>query len=557
MLWGAFNNASTAMQVFTTDLGSISQNIANVNTTGYKRQEMMFSTMMSEHHAAPTSYLNGLNIFGVQATQRNLIDAQGVITPSSTWSDLAINGRGFFMVAPPTTGGKGGAGAGASSANVPSTIDVANPSSVMYTRDGAFHRAYGPDTDSSLARSYFLNSQGGYLLGWMADDTGAISTNGTLEPVYTLAPRPIANNGTAAVDATSTLKPTSVTMPGRATTAADILANVPRDSKIGGNQTTLTVNDALGDPQTVTLDWTRTGAYTYTVTASTPHAALDVSSWTVTLDDKNVVTSPLGGQAVNFTWDASTGNATTAGSLGLTTPPTRGDVHNLPVKVVDNNYKEHTVMLRLERFDTNKWYMVADPGSDATTGSTSTPVELDFDENGNITSPTDGLVNLALSWTSGTPAVTGTATVAMDMSKVTQLAGSDLYLGNVQQNGYPKGTLLGTSFNDTGELTGYYDNGRTRTLFKVPVANFVAENSLEAVSGTLFRRTAAAGDISVTAIEDSVGEGRFSTSSLESSTVEIEDEFTRMIMTQKAYSTNAQVFKTADEMTTTARDLKN
>lgn len=557
MLWGAFNNASTAMQVFTTDLGSISQNIANVNTTGYKRQEMMFSTMMSEHHAAPTSYLNGLNIFGVQATQRNLIDAQGVITPSSTWSDLAINGRGFFMVAPPTTGGKGGAGAGASSANVPSTVDVGNPASVMYTRDGAFHRAYGPDTDSSLARSYFLNSQGGYLLGWMADDTGTIPTNGTLEPVYTLAPRPIANNGTAAVDAASTLKPTSVTMPGRMSTEGSILANLPRDSKIGGSRTTVSVADGTGAPQTVNLDWTRTGAYTYSVTASAPEAtSATPNTWTVTFDDSGQVVTPTGSQAVNFAWKS--GAAT--GNLSLTTMPPRYS-ENVPLKVYDESYTEHTATLRFERYDTNKWYMFTDAGDNST--ASSAPVDLVFDDMGKLTTPTDGLTSLTMSWAavpaSGTtPAKpAGTATIAMDLSKVTQLAGSDLYIGNVDQNGYGKGTLLGTSFNETGELTGYYDNGRTRTLFKVPVANFVAENSLEAVSGTLFRRTAAAGDISVTAIEDSVGEGRFSTSSLESSTVEIEDEFTRMIMTQKAYSTNAQVFKTADEMTTTARDLKN
>ena len=49
---------------------------------------------------------------------------------------------------------------------------------------------------------------------------------------------------------------------------------------------------------------------------------------------------------------------------------------------------------------------------------------------------------------------------------------------------------------------------------------------------------------------------RFATSSIENSTVDIEDEFTKMIMTQTAYSTNATVFRTADEMMTVARDLK-
>lgn len=561
MLMGAFTNASQAMNVFTTDLGSISQNIANVNTTGYKRQEMMFSTLLSEHHTAPTSYLSGLNIFGVQATQRNLIEAQGVIAPSTTWSDLAINGRGFFMVAPPTPGTSAAATAATANGaggNVPTSINTADTGSVMYSRDGAWHRAYGPDTDSTLARSYFLNNQGGYLLGWMADDTGTIPSNPTLQPVYTLAPRPIPNNGSAAVDPTNTLNPTQVTMPGRQSTKAAIFANLPRDSTMGASQTTASVTDAAGNAHSITLDWTRTGPYSYSVVGTTAGSTMDVSTWNVTLDDTGKVTSPTTGQTVNFT----TGGVTSPGTLSLDTAPKRGEIQNIPISVYDNNYTQHTVTLRLERAGTNTWYMMPDAGADAVTQPT--PVQLTFDSNGKMTSPANGLTSLALSWAAGTTTTggvtttvpAGTANVAVDLSKVTQYDGSDLYIRTVDQDGYGRGTLLATSFNEVGEMKGYYDNGESRTLFKVPVANFVSENALDPVSGTMFRRTAAAGDLTVSGIDTAPGEGRFATSSLESSTVDIQTEFTRMIMTQKAYSTNAQVFKTADEMTSVARDLK-
>ncbi|HLO78046.1 MAG TPA: flagellar hook-basal body complex protein [Magnetospirillum sp.] len=565
MLWGAFNNASTAMQVFTTDLGSISQNIANVNTTGYKRQEMMFSTMMSEGHAAPNTYLGGLNIFGVQATQRNLIDAQGTITPSTTWSDLAINGKGFFMVGTPTPGAAASTtGAGASSSNVPTTIDTENPQSVMYTRDGAWHRAYGPDTDTTLARSYFLNGQGGYLLGWMADNTGAIPKDAPLQPVYTLAPKPIANNGTAAVDPTSTLTPSTVTMPGRQTTEATILANLPSDSKIGGRQTTLKVDDGKTPPgqQTVTLDWDRTGANTYRVTASTQHASLSTSSWDVTVSDTGEVISPTAAQNVDFTWDAAAGGTTTSRSLSLLSPPPRGVTQTITMNVYDNNFTGHEVDLRFERIGTNKWYMFTDPGEDATAGSEPDPIMVQFDDNGKIVTPAGGAVDFGFKWdaqpASGTKAAVpaGSGTVSVDLTGLSQYNSSDLYIRNVSTDGYGRGTLLQTAFSDTGELNGYYDNGQSRTLFKVPVATFVSENALEPVSGTMFRRSESAGALTVSAVEDVPGGGAMVTSSLEGSTVDIEDEFTRMIMTQKAYSTNAQVFKTADEMTTTARDLK-
>lgn len=549
MLWGAFNNASSAMQVFTTDLGSISQNIANVNTTGYKRQEMMFSTQMSEHKAAPTSYLSGLNIFGVQATQRNLIDAQGVIAPSTTWSDLAINGQGFFMVARPTSGtaATSAATAGAGATNVPTSASTDDAGSVLYTRAGAWSRAYGPDTDATLARSYFLDSSGNYLLGWMADDTGAIPSNATLEPVYTLAPRPIANNGTAAVNESSALDPSGITMPGRTTTSASILANLPRDSALGGNQTTMTVLDPGGAEQTLTLTWERTGAYTYTATASVPNGTLDTTSWDVTVDSTGKVTSPAASPTANITWTSPVGSTTPTIDL---TPPARGDTMNIPVQVFDSNYGDHTLTLRFERTGTNEWYMMPDGGSDQTAAIA--PIQVQFDSNGKLVTPTN--TSLALSWTSGT--TTGTATVDVDLSKITQYDDSGLYIGTVSQDGYARGTLLTTTFNDKGELTGYYDNGRSRTLFKVPVANFVADNALEPVSGTLFRRTAAAGALTVSAVEDAPGASSFATSSLENSTVDIEDEFTRMIMTQKAYTMNSKVFQTADDMTVVARDLK-
>ena len=556
MLWGAFNNASSAMQVFSTDLGSIGQNIANVNTTGYKRQEMMFSTLMSEHKATPTSHLSGLNIFGVQAVQRNLIEAQGVITPSSTWSDLAINGKGYFMVAAPSIGRGGTAGAGTMATNVPSSVNVDDPGSVMYTRDGAWHRAYGPDSDPTLARSYFLNGQGGYLLGWMADDTGAIPSGASLQPVYTLAPRPIANNGTSAVNGTSSLQPTMVTMPGRQTTSASLIANLPRDAKLGESRTSLSVEDGTGKAQTVNLDWVRTGPYSYTVSASSPEASSMVpNSWTVEFDANGQVTSPTGDQAVNFNWKSGAA----AGTLNLSTLPTRY-AQTVPLKVYDQAFNEHVAQLRFERSGTNTWYMFTDPGASGATGPA--PLELTFDSDGKLISPADGLANLSFTW----PAVpangtipekpAGSATVALDLGKMSQYASAESDIGNVQQDGYARGTLLATAFTETGELTGYYDNGRTRTLFKVPVANFVADNALEPVSGTLFRRTAAAGDLTISAVEDAGGEARITPSALENSTVEIEEEFTRMIMTQKAYSMNSQVFRAADEMTATARDIK-
>lgn len=519
MLWGAFNNASSAMMAMSWDMGSISQNIANVNTTGYKRKETLFQTVMSESHATPSTYSGRLNVFGVQTADRYHIAAQGVIAPSNHGTDLAINGSGFFLVSPADdTGG------------APATVSTSDPNQVLYTRDGSFRFKSGADD-----QNYFVTGSGHYLMGWMADDTGEVSTTGTLEPLYTT--------------------PTTI-MQGRATTSGTINANIPADATVTPSNFSVTasVTDAGGTARDLTLTWARAGANSWTVTPSHVGATGFVPpSWTVTMDAWGNVSAPTpANQALAITWGAGYGSGTTSPSINV--PQGKPSIHleKIHMAVYDAAYAEHAATVAFERTGANSWYMHVSAGQNATAGTAPAPVQLTFDGNGRLTSPT-GDQSVTLSWTSG--ATTSTATVGLDISNLTQYDG-DLHLVTVEQDGYGRGTLLRSTFDEKGELKGYFTNGETRTLFKVPIAQFVSENRLDPITGNLFRRTQEAGDITVSAVEDSVGQTRFVTSSLETSTVDIEDEFTKMIVTQKAYSTNATVFKTADEMTTVARDLK-
>lgn len=567
MLWGAFNNASSAMSAMSVDMGSVSQNISNLNTTGYKRTETMFKTVLSEGHAAPTSYVGGLNIFGVKPTQRNLIEAQGLIAASSNWSDLAIGGKGFFMVAPPVAG------------TAPTTVNTNSEGGVLYTRDGSWQRAYGADTDPNLSRNYFVSSNGGYLLGWMADSAGTIPANATLEPVYTLAPRPITGNGGSTVDPTATVPAGSQVMPGRSTTMASILANLPASGAVTSSRhtSTMSVTDPNGATQTMTLDWVRsaTDPTQWTVTYSVPNATVESGTLAAPGGVMTVTTDALGNYIptatdpnadpntdssipanVSINWDdgvyGTAPNSTTQLSVASMGPTVH--MEKIPVQVYDNNFKLHTVNLGFERTGNNSWnmYYLDDANSGDTVLTPQSPVQVTFDGNGKLLTPTGGLT-AGLSWT-GTNA--GTASVNIDLSKLTQYADQGTYIGTVTQDGYGRGLLTNSAFNAAGELRGYFDNGQSRTLFKVAIGNFTAENSLEPISGNMFRRTAAAGDLTVSGIDEVPGESQIYAGSLEGSTVDLEDEFTRMIMTQKAYSTNAQVFKTADEMTSLARDLK-
>ncbi|MGE5548033.1 MAG: flagellar hook protein FlgE [Solirubrobacterales bacterium] len=529
MLWGAMNNSVTGMMASSHDMGTISQNIANVNTVGYKRTETMFSTLLSEGHASPAAPSN-LSIFGVQAWDRTHVQAQGVVTPTYHWSDLAISGRGFFMVAPPTANG-----------GLPTNPSLTDPNAVYYTRAGTFNqvtqRTGAANEDARDLPSYFVTGSGQYLLGYMADANGAI-TSTQLEPIYT--------------------RPATV-MPGRATTTASVSGNLPGNSATSGTaySETLDVQDPNGATKTLTVDWTRTDGNTWVASVSGLAASDGTAApVTCTLDAYGNLTPT----SATITWDPvtyppaspPTPNTSTLSLSGVQPPaPT---LEKYPITVYDNLANGHTLNLGFEHAGTNSWYLHMP-------GATSEPIRLDYNSDGKLLTPMPA--NITASWTSTdnttTPPTTTvtTSTFAIDLSKLTQYEG-EKYVGTVDQDGFGPGKLRLASFDEKGNLYGSFDNGETQILAKVPLATFVSEDSLAAVSGTMFARTTGAGAITVSDVEDVPGgQTSLSPSSVENSTIDIEDEFTKMIMTQKAYSTNATVFKTADEMTTTVRDLKS
>jgi len=121
-------------------LAAISDNIANVNTTAYKRNQVSFGTMVTSQ-AVKGEYSAG----GVQGNNHNFVSQQGLIQSASSSTDLAISGDGFFVV---------------------STSSTSAPSE--FTRAGAFT----PD-----AAGYLVNDAGLYLQGWPVQANGTFDTD--------------------------------------------------------------------------------------------------------------------------------------------------------------------------------------------------------------------------------------------------------------------------------------------------------------------------------------------------------------------------------------------
>ena len=117
----------------------------------------------------------------------------------------------------------------------------------------------------------------------------------------------------------------------------------------------------------------------------------------------------------------------------------------------------------------------------------------------------------------------------------------------INQNGSRFGTFAGVTVGADGLVTALFDNGETRMIYKLPMATFVNVNELEGRSGGVWNATEASGDYTLRTADNGKA-GQTIQGSLEASTVDIGEEFTDMIVVQRAYSASAKIISTADQM---------
>jgi flagellar hook protein FlgE len=175
--------------------------------------------------------------------------------------------------------------------------------------------------------------------------------------------------------------------------------------------------------------------------------------------------------------------------------------------------------------------------------------------NTNFTFGANGQMNPAVASVSLTaPTINGVALgniqINFGTGGLTQFADANgnVQVNQIQQDGYPAGQLQSVSISDRGRVVGNYSNGRNLDLAEIKLASFNAPNSLRRVDGGAFEVT----DQSCPALNNA--SGRIVGSSLEGSNTDIADEFTRLIVTQQAYSANTRVITTANQM---VQDLLN
>ncbi|MDR3530310.1 MAG: flagellar hook protein FlgE [Rhodopila sp.] len=130
---------------------------------------------------------------------------------------------------------------------------------------------------------------------------------------------------------------------------------------------------------------------------------------------------------------------------------------------------------------------------------------------------------------------------------VTQYAGSAYSLRGLTQDGVPPGSFSGVTTQANGDVIVNYNNGQTRTIAQIPIVTFNDANALQRQNGQAFTTTLASGTPLADAASTN-GAGNLVTGSVENSNVDIATEFSQLIVAQQAYSANAKVVTSADQL---------
>jgi len=578
-LFGSLFTGVSALFAQSQNTAIISNNIANISTTGFKRSEAAFESLVTSQSRLST-YSPGT----VTVNRLQRVDQQGALQQTSSSTDAAISGNGFFAV----------------------KRDDDALQEFLYTRAGQF----GEDSQGLLR-----NAAGFVLYAWPIDANGDLPANqGDLS---SLVPADVAFLGGLTRPTSSAELAINLDASNTDQNLAAAVAG-PVDFSRG-----ITVFDSLGSAQVLTLEYTKTygpqataggtvgdllatddltsdlgltaghtiditselgGPLTLTVVAGAPAVAGDVQTVndiiteingagigvsaflgndgemviqrdefvggagnTLTLSQVGSALTGLGITLVNgggagpdiFTSDDLTGGLYDNGAPGDTPPYSAGNLATGSV------YPTPQFLPGDAQYNNRGWWQLNIVHPDGTSLSRGL---LNFSGDGtmNALPDSDGNVDINLSqidWNNGSNA----QNIDIDIERFSQFAGNfDVIFAD--QNGAELGLRTGVEIDRDGFVIARFSNGASATLYKAPLITFANANGLTEVSGTAYSESQDSGEENLREAGTG-GAGFVEPSTLEASNVDLADEFARLIISQRAFGAGTRVITTVDQMT--------
>jgi flagellar hook protein FlgE len=430
----SLNAGVAGLNANATRLATISDNIANSSTYGYKRADADFQSMVITNAAGSGVYSAG----GVRATSTRAIDERGALVGTSNALDIAISGRGMLPVA-----------------SAVSIADGVESGTMLMTTTGSFRS----DSDGVLR-----TDSGLVLLGWPADSDGNV-------PVM---PRD-------SVSGLQAVKINSNQQAGDPTTAVKLGVNLPA---------TATEYQASGDSLPLSVEYYGNlgtlEALDITFTPTVPAVAGTTNQWTMVITDTAQAGAVVGEYVLTFD------NTRSAGGTLSSVTVTSGGAYDAAAGTLDLSVSGGPLLVTI-----------------------------------------GGLGN---------------------SNGLTQLSDS-FAPTSITKNGSPVGNLISAEIDENGYINATYDTGFTRTLYQVPLVDVPNLNGLKAMNSQTYQISPESGSFFLWDAGDGPT-GAINGYTREGSTTDVAAELTSLIQTQRAYSSNAKVIQTVDEMLQETTNIK-
>ena len=315
--------------------------------------------------------------------------------------------------------------------------------------------------------------------------------------------------------------------------------------------------------------YTRDGAFDIGVDGGlvNPTNGLRVMGWAADANQQVDTQGPLSAITIPFGTRVSAQPSTTmqmAGNLDAGTPvyaagPPEVGVVSTTVSSYDSLGNVHTTRVDFRKTATpNTWDVVANfDDADADTlinnAVTVSPItQVTFLPTGelDLTASNNGILNMSLANLGN--GATDPLSFAFDISRFTQFAGQS-QLNLQSQDGFPAGALVSFAVGASGEISGIYSNGSNRIIGQLALASFVNPGGLQRAGQNLWNRSANSGD-AIIGEPNTNGRGAVSTGTLETSNVDLAQQFTNVIIAQRGFQSSSRVITASDQM---LQDLVN
>jgi len=434
----------------------IGNNIANVNTVGYKASRVTFSDILNQTISGATSPdsntgrggINPMQVgLGVGINSISTLNISGSTESTGNQTDLSISGNGFFIV-------RNGSN-----------------STYQFTRAGNF-------TLDELGN--LVTAEGMNVYGWL-DYGGVQQSDGTFE-----------------FDTDKLVEP----------------INIYSD----------TYN---GSKKIISAEATKNAAF---------EGNLDAAE-------------EASGTALN--------------NIGTTIPDAQFSSTLSVYDSLGNNYEVEVSFTKCyvdSASNETSWYWQIKDTSDLTMvesgGTAGASGYIKFDSNGNIIAADDEYTtNPTIDFTPDSETGAGTFTVNLDFSTIT-MNSQDSSVQTDTVDGYPSGTLSDYSIGADGIIMGVYSNGKQKPLGMIALVSFENPLGLMKAGSNTYYATANSGDFVNGSKAGSDGTGTLSAGTLEMSNVDLSNEFSQLIITQRGFQANSRVITTSDEMLQELVNLK-